>query len=262
MMNMNPNSGEEKRHSRRLNDTRFEEDRYLSPDMGTLEIPTQSSELELNAMSPMTSSATSRGNSSMVSRDDAGSFQSRSTIESHRKKSRRDPYLYTKSSSRSMGEDSLVISVPSTNGRDNGSCTDSNVSLRQEEYIQKLVEAGNGARDDLESITEYDERANTHLRRNLKLVVRQKVFCEKKFLTDKSLLMMKYGTEDELPMNVLGIVLVNLNKDRMTVLDRVVFWKRWGMEVKRTLNDLKSSVCRIIKDVVLKGKIFFLGLRY
>ena len=38
------------------------------------------------------------------------------------------------------------------------------------------------------------------------------------------------------------------------------FWKRWGMEVKRTLNDLKSSVCRIIKDVVLKGKIFF-GLR-
>jgi hypothetical protein len=236
------------------NVTQYEEGQYMSPDMGTLEIPTESNELRLHAMSPMTSSATSRENSSFVSKDDTGSHQSKSTVEWHRKKKRRDHYIHQDSSSRCLGKNSLIISVPSENGSNREDCTASSITLHSEEYIQKVVEASNGAQNDHESISEYDERAILHLRRNLKLVVRQKVFCEKKFLTDKSLLMMKYGTEQDLPSNVLGIVLINLNKERMSVLERVVFWRKWGMEVKRTLNDLKSSVSRLIKEVVLKGK--------
>ena len=65
----------------------------------------------------------------------------------------------------------MVISVPPVNINHRGSCTTSNESCYTEEYIQKLVEAGNGAGNDLESLTEYDERAHVHLWRNLKLVV-------------------------------------------------------------------------------------------
>jgi hypothetical protein len=220
--------------------------------MDALQVPQPSSEEEMNMMSPMTASDMSGAQSYTISRDDIR-HQYGYTNDEYSKRRRTDNYALPHNATESLGEKSMVISVPTQNRSHRKSCTPPKRAT-QEEYIQKLVEASNGGGDDVCSLTEYDERALSHLRRNLKLVVRQKVFCEKKFLTEKGLLMMKYGTEKELPNNVLGMVLTNLNKENYSVLERVVFWKRWGMEVKRTLNDLKSSVSRLLKEVVIKGE--------
>ena len=251
IINTNPSTigGLRTRHHRQD----YSNGHYKCPEMDPLQVPQGYEENQMNMMSPMTTSDMSGGQSSMISKDDMASHAS-SANDSYSKKQRTDRYVPAYNHATSLSDDSMVISVPGGDINLRSNCTPPRRATN-EEYIQKLVEASNGAGDDADSLTEYDERAQAHLRRNLRLVVRQKVFCEKKFLTEKSLLMMKYGSENELPRNVLGMVLVNLNKDRCTVLERVVFWKRWGMEVKRTLNDLKSSVSRMLKDVVLKGEI-------
>ena len=126
----------------------------------------------------------------------------------------------------------------------------------EDDLLHKIIEAHNGLSQTDEG-SDYRQREEEQIRRNLKSVVKRKVFSTKKFLTDKSLISMEYGKKDRLPDNILGTILIHLNKGNLNMIERIGFWKLWGGEVKKILQELKSNITKDVKTVVLQGKIIF-----
>ena len=71
-------------------------------------------------------------------------------------------------------------------------------------------------------------------------------------------------TGDPVPNNILGVLLTQTMQESMSIVDRITFWKKWGVEVKKTINDLKTSTSRQIKSDIIVGKkiyiLFYISL--
>ena len=73
-------------------------------------------------------------------------------------------------------------------------------------------------------------------------------------MTEKSMKIMDV-TGYPLPTNMLGSILKHTMQERMDVVDRISFWKKWGGEVRKTINEMKTTTSRQVKNDFIGCKL-------
>ena len=84
--------------------------------------------------------------------------------------------------------------------------------------------------------------------------VREEIWNDNKFLTDNSIKKIKFDERSMNNKNILNVLLKRTRKLNLDIYDRLKFWRKYGKEVQKELNTMKSTCTKQIKECLLKGK--------
>ena len=153
------------------------------------------------------------------------------------------------------GNDGSESSLSSRSGI--STSTAQSLSRTDRDLIKTILNAAN--RTKAEEIKRYYNTMKYHIVQ----ITKQFIWKNTKFLTDNTIKTMDV-TGDPVPNNILGVLLTQTMQESMSIVDRITFWKKWGVEVKKTINDLKTSTSRQIKSDIIVGKkmyiLFYISL--
>ena len=131
------------------------------------------------------------------------------------------------------------------------------LNRKDRDLIKTILNAAN------RTVSEKNKRYDNTMKYNIVQITKQFVWKNTKFLTDNTIRTMDV-TGDPVPNNILGVLLTQTIQESMSIVDRITFWKKWGVEVKKTINDLKTSTSRQIKSDIIVGKkmyiLFYISL--
>ena len=87
----------------------------------------------------------------------------------------------------------------------------------------------------------------------VKQCIRQHIWSNNKFLTDKSLKNMNVNDETN-PHSLINVLLKLTRRDRINEVHRFCFWKRYGPMVQKELNTMKTTATCSIRTALIPGK--------
>lgn len=112
------------------------------------------------------------------------------------------------------------------------------------ESISKVIDVCN----------EIDIEDDCHATESLvRKCIRNEIWATNKFVTDNTIKHMKIENRSN-PKSVLNILLKYTRKQNLDNLERLKFWKKYGVAVQLEVNVLKTITSRAIKDELMIGK--------
>ena len=124
------------------------------------------------------------------------------------------------------GNDGSESSLSSRSGI--STSTAQSLSRTDRDLIKTILNAANRTKS--EEIKRYDNTMKYHIVQ----ITKQFIWKNTKFLTDNTIKTMDV-TGDPVPNNILGVLLTQTMQESMSIVDRITFWKNWGVEFKKQL---------------------------
>ena len=87
----------------------------------------------------------------------------------------------------------------------------------------------------------------------VKTCIRQHIWCNNKFLTDKTMKTMNISDRTN-PHSIINVLLKYTRRERISDVHRFRFWKKYGPLVQKELNTMKTIATRAIRTALMPGK--------